>query len=388
MLTSFEKDVISIINAGLSGATPIVSNEFDIKRLYNFSKSMQITPLVVAGLERVDGAFESDDGKRLVKSAIACSFYSDMQDYEITAIKKHFDEIGIEYVLLKGTVLRELYPRKEMRLMSDADILIKEEQYAKISEVMTSLGYTEKLESDHEFVWNKNGKINIELHKRLIPSYNKDYYAYFGDGWDLATVRDGSEWKMSHEDCFVYVFVHYAKHYRDGGIGVKHVCDFYIFIKKYPNLDWNYIENELEALQLLRFWQNTKTLIGVWFEGLECDERSEFLTHKIFSGNAYGTAEAHLISQGLKISKKSKNVRVKRLFMSTFPAYSTMQQNYRYLRKAPFLLPFAWCCRWIGIIFHPKKFLEQKKKLRTLSSDNISNYQNELDYVGIDFNFE
>lgn len=388
MLTSFEKDVISIINAALSGGAPTLSGELDLRRLYGFSKAMQITPLIVAGLEHTSGAFDSDDGKRLVKSAVAYSFYSEMQDYEITTIKKHFDAAGIEYLLLKGTVLRSIYPRKEMRLMSDADILIKEEQYAKISDIMTSLGYTEKLESDHELVWNKDGKVHIELHKRLVPSYNKDYYAYFGDGWRLATVRDGSEWKMSPEDCFVYIFVHYAKHYRDGGIGVKHVCDFYLYMNKYPSLDWKYIEKELSSLQLLRFWQNTKKLIDVWFGGYECDEKSAFLTHKIFSGNAYGTAEAHLLSQGLKISKKSKNVRMKRLFMSIFPSYSTMQQKYRFLRKAPFLLPFAWGCRWISILFHPKKFAEQKKKMQTLSNENITSYQNELDYVGIDFNFE
>ncbi len=388
MLTSFEKDVISIIGAALDGGVPTLSGELDFKRLYGFSKSMQITPLVVAGLEKVDGIFESDDGKRLVKSAIAYAFFSDMQECEIASIKKRFDEAGIEYLLLKGTVLRQIYPRKEMRLMSDADILIKEEQYSKISEIMTSLGYTENFESDHELVWNKENKFHIELHKRLVPSYNKDYYEYFGDGWRLATVQDGSEWKMSDEDCFIYTFVHYAKHYRDGGIGVKHVCDFHLYLKKYPNLDWKYIENELAALQLLRFWLNTKTLVDVWFNGLECDEKSAFLTHKIFSGNAYGTAEAHLLSQGLKISKSSKNVRIKRLFMSAFPEYSTMQRHYRFIRKAPFLLPFAWVCRWVWILFHPKKFVEQKRKLQTLSNGNISNYQAELDYVGIDFNFD
>lgn len=388
MLTLFEQDVINIIGAALNGGTPTISSELDLKRLYGFSKSMQITPLVVAGLEKADGAFDSDEGKRLINSAISLTFYSEMQDFEIATLKKSFDEAKIEYLLLKGTVLRDIYPRKEMRLMSDADILIKEEQYSKISEIMTSLGYVEKLESDHELVWDKNGKIHIELHKRLVPSYNKDYYSYFGDGWKLATIKDGTEWKMSPEDCFVYIFVHYAKHYRDGGIGVKHVCDFYLYMKEYPNLDWKYVEKELDALKLLGFWQNTKTLVDVWFNGRECDEKSAFLTHKIFSGNAYGTREAHLLSEGVKLSKKTKNVRIKRLFMSAFPAYGTMQQYYRFLRKAPFLLPIAWGFRWIGIIFHPKKFIEQKRKLQTLSNDNISNYQAELDYVGINFNFE
>ena len=54
---------------------------------------------------------------------------------------------------------------------------------------MQNLGYSEGSESDHELIWRKGNKILIELHKRIIPSYNKDYYAYFGDGWQLATQK-------------------------------------------------------------------------------------------------------------------------------------------------------------------------------------------------------
>jgi len=50
---------------------------------------------------------------------------------------------------------------------------------------MADLGYEELYESDHELVWNHD-LMRIELHKRLIPSYNKDYYQYYGDGWQLA----------------------------------------------------------------------------------------------------------------------------------------------------------------------------------------------------------
>ena len=70
---------------------------------------------------------------------------------------------------------------------------------------MESLGFAEKLESDHELIWQKPSAY-IELHKRLIPSYNQDYYAYYGEGWNLAKKCDGTRYSMTDEDQMIYLF--------------------------------------------------------------------------------------------------------------------------------------------------------------------------------------
>ena len=74
---------------------------------------------------------------------------------------------------------------------------------------MVDLGFVQGSESDHEYVW-KSKSLLLELHKCLIPSYNKDYYAYFGDGWGKAVLCEGSKYRyeMSKEDQFVYLFCH------------------------------------------------------------------------------------------------------------------------------------------------------------------------------------
>ena len=125
-------------------------------------------------------------------------------------------------MLLKGTLLKEMYPKKELRAMGDADILIKTEQYDKIKPIMQGLGFEERTESDHELIWRKP-QLLLELHKKLIPSYNKDYYAYFGDGWQLGKPNSNfpHRFEMSDEDQMIYLFTHFAKHYRDAGIGIR-----------------------------------------------------------------------------------------------------------------------------------------------------------------------
>ena len=254
---------------------------------------------------------------------------------------------------------------------------------------MVELGLEEKYESDHELVWAK-GDYTIELHKRLIPSYNEDYYAYFGDGWKLVSIIDEEtkECRMSIEDQFIYSFVHYAKHYRDGGIGVKHVTDFYVFMEKNPNMDFEYIENELEKLHLLKFWKNTKKVLDVWFNSEEGDELTDFMTAKIFNSGAYGKVEEKIQADALRTSGSGKNARKRKTLSLIFPSLSDMKLKYKVLKKAPILLPFMWMVRWIEAIFTPSKVKAQKKRLDMISQEGVNKYQNELEYVGLSFDFE
>ena len=388
MLNSFEKNILALVKSSLDGTVPKISEGLDLEVVYDFSQKMQMTPLLYYGIEKIPGAFDTMAGKKFFKSLISYSYICQLQNDEIKKVLSGFDAQGIDYLPLKGVSLRGLYPHMEMRLMSDADILIKPKQYKKIKSVMLENGYKKAVESDHEYVWEKKN-IHIELHKRLVPSYQKDYNAYFGDGWRFAHLdkNGGSAYSMTKEDELIYVFSHYAKHYRDAGVGIKHVLDIFVYLKTYKNLDVEYIEKELEKLQLLEFWKNTIKLLDVWFNNAECDEVSAFMTHKIFSGAAYGTSEAFATSRGVMMSKTTKNVKQKSFLTSVFPSYSNMKQAHKYLKPLPFLLPFSWVIRWVAIILNPKRIKRKKKNLDRISSQNLEKYQSELNYVGLDYNF-
>ena len=193
---------------------------------------------------------------------------------------------------------------------------------------------------------------------------------------------------MSAEDDFIYNFIHYAMHYRNGGIGVKHVTDFYVIMQKNPALDFEYIERELDKLGVLQFWKNTKRLLDVWFNSAESDDISDFLTTKIFNSGAYGTAEGKMNSEAVRISGSAKSAKLKVIMNVIFPTYKAMCQKYPFLKKAPVLLPFMWVFRWIVTLFQPSKIRAQKRNVDILSRESINNYHDELRYVGLDLNFE
>ena len=43
--------------------------------------------------------------------------------------------------------------------------------------------------------------------------------------------------EMSAEDEMIYIFTHYAKHYRAAGVGIKHILDLWVYKLYKPELD-------------------------------------------------------------------------------------------------------------------------------------------------------
>lgn len=383
--------IINLVKSALTDETVSMPENFDWDLALKLGKKHQILPMLHVGVLNSELNVPAELMKKLEITTYANIVVSQKQLYAIDEICKVFSENGIDYMPLKGSVLKHIYPKPELRPMSDADILIRVEQHDKIRPLMTELGFTETIESDHEFVWNKDSILQIELHKRLIPSYNKDYYEYYGDGWRLARQADNFRYEMRHEDNFIYIFTHYAKHYRDGGIGIRHITDIYVLSTAYPELDYNYIEEELKKLQLLEFYKNTKHTLDVWFDGDTPDAMSDFITSKIFGSGSYGTQNAKLLSAAVKTSGSDVNeANVKRSLLKSklFPPHKVMAARYKCLEKHPSLLPLMWVVRAVHMPFRKGRLKANIETAKATAPDKVIAYRDELDAVGLKFNFE
>ena len=390
-MNSQQLDVIKLIESALTGRKHILFETIDFDKVFSIAKKHQITVMMYYGLLNCGVDPNSSIMQQLFMLTCQNVAVSEQQMYFLGQIFSEFDNNQVDYMPLKGTLLKEMYAKPEMRSMGDADILIKEEQYEIIKPIMENLGYTHKVESDHEFVWDKKGS-HIELHKRLIPSYNKDYYFYFGDGWKLAKVKEGTKFLMTDEDQMIYLFTHFAKHYRDAGIGLRHIVDLWVYRNAKPDLNEDYIKTELEKLQLYDFYLNIVKTLSVWFEGQEPDEKTDFITNVIFSSGVYGTNDAHILSEAVKISKthgKAENVIKQKYMQLMFPPLSSLKQKYPFLVKAPFLLPVMWVVRILTVLlFKADRIKYNQEKIDKMNQENIDTYQQALNFVGLDFNFK
>ena len=392
MLDSLMIGVIALVKSALTNEKIPLPEDFSILEAAKISTKHRIESLIYYGA--VNCGIQKDEPvmKKLFRSVCAALFVSENQLREIERVFLSFEENSIEYMPLKGLVLKELYPKKDMRSMSDADVLICVEQYPKIKEIMLSLGFSEKIESDHELIW-ESPLLTLELHKRLIPSYNEDFFAYFGDGWQLAkkSNENKTRYEMSKEDEYIYLLTHFAKHYRDGGVGIKHVADFFVFLQNFSQIDRNYTAVQLDKLHLSFFEENVMKTLDFWFGNGKEDDRVDLITSVVFNSGAYGTYENHLIAQATKESKilgSAKKARRKEYMNLVFMPYSSMCKRYPVLIKAKILLPVFWFFRGIEALLNRRKMISAHyNDVRYKTDDRVSEYKQMLDFVGLSFNF-
>ena len=142
---------------------------------------------------------------------------------------------------------------------------------------------------------------------------------------------------------------------------------------------------------LYDFYLNICDTLEYCFEGGKLTDKAEFILNNIFSSGAYGTREAGRLSDAVKMSK-GKTVRgawIKKIIKIACPPYKTMTERYSVLKKVPVLLPIFWIVNWFEILlFRRKNIKKRTDEIRSLSVDKIENYQQGLNFVGLDFNFE
>lgn len=389
-MEEFKRNLVSIIQAAFSGKAFDVSPDFNWENAIRVANKHAIVPIVYYG------ALACRDSKKekymdiLHRLTLMNTMVSTRQMYEIVQIEKEFEAENISYMPLKGAILKKIYPKPEMRTMGDADILIKLEQYPKVKSIMEQRGFAFQHETDHELVWKK-ATLYLELHKSVMTSYNKDFYRYFGTGWEIAkNIPNSSRYEMSPEDFYIYAFVHFTKHYRISGIGIKHLIDLWVYTNAHPQLNWTYIENELEKMHLSEFHVNVRRTIDVWFNGDEETDVTDLITNVIFNSGQYGSAEMAIVNRSLQNGRDSAlQIKVARVFRCVFLPYSSMKEKYPILNNLPILLPVMWVVRCFEVLFRDKArlngFLSRAKQI---DNTQINENRQALNAVGLDFDID
>lgn len=385
-----QKGLLTLIRCAITNQAAALPEGFNLEGTHSQSKYHEIIPLVYEGAMLCGISKKTPTMNALFQDY--CRYYlrSEEQMKAISRIYEAFDANGIEYMPVKGCNMKPRYPKPELRVMGDADILIRMEQYSKIIPVMENLGFEATQESDHEYIW-RSKELYLELHKRLIPSYNQDFYSYFGDGWRLAKEQHGCRYSMLPEDEFIYLFTHFAKHYRDGGLGCRQVVDLWIFRRTFPDLDEAYIGSELKKLQLFEFYNNILHLISVWFEDGQPEEMTDFISDFIFQSGTWGTAQSHVLSNEVKnkkIAGSAKGGKFRTVCTVLFPTALSMQREFPVLKTAPYLRPVLWPVHWgRTLLFRREAIKKRFNQWNAASADEINTYQQALNYVGLDFHF-
>lgn len=390
-MDALQRGIITLLRSGLTGEKLSLPEGFDLEEAYPILCAHQVHTLAYEGAVCCDVSKLLPEMKELFQRYCQCIVHSERQMQAVERVFGAFEANGIEYLTVKGCHMKKLYPKPELRLMGDADVLIHVSEYAKISAVLCELGYQEVSESEKDYGWT-SPELFMEIHHKLIGSSDQDFYRYFGDGWKLAKPVSGVCHALSPEDEYLYLVMHLAKHYRNGGIGLRHVTDLWVYRRAYPGMDESYILKGLREIHLADFHQNLWRMIKVWFEGYPEDDVTAFMTDVIFRSGSWGNSEKSKLSVALRNKNATGSVtggKIKRIWNGFFPPYGVMWQKYPILKKHPALLPVFWPVRWAtAVLFRRDNLRRQYEELQLANLDAIQIYQQALNYVGLDFHFE
>lgn len=298
-----------------------------------------------------------------------------------------FDDAGIDYMPVKGAVIKGLYPCPEHRVMVDVDMLIRPEQYEQIVQLLPSVGLREEGNCDYEYTW-KSPELMLELHRCLVASHVQDYYDYYRDSWRLARKNEsGSGHHLGAEDHYVYFFVHFAKHYRNGTICAKDICDFQVWRQRHPGMDEAYILRQMQQLGLADFYRHMTELLDSWFRGSPAGEVTELITRSAFRGGVHEdfnqSAADNVMRRHAGRTDPLWKMKLKWLRRALFPTRVSMTYHYPVLKKYPVLLPGCWVLRWFRAL-HERDRLKRGMIVMNMDGDKLSEYDAHMAKVGLE----
>lgn len=387
-MNAIQQGILALIRSAITGASQPLPEDFRLEDAEECIVSQQVAGLayeggVLCGLPKSDPTMV-----RLFQRYYQAMLRSNQQLQALEQVFAAFEENGIDYLPIKGCNVKALYPKAAMRTMGDADVMIRFSQYEAIRPLMQQLGYTEMPEYHHELPWDSKA-LHLELHRSLMPGFHTQEYRHFSDAWQKAIHTHGSRYDLSCEDAFEYLFVHYAKHYRSGGIGIRQPIDLWVWQRTYPSMDMAQVRSSLADIGMLEFFDNTQAMLCSWFEDAPATDKTDFMTDYIFASGAWGQMENRQKSAGLlKARQAGSAARGRRQYFwdAIFPPLSFMKKRYPVLGKAPWLLPVLWPVRWVtALLFRRYNIRNYHSGLNNASDEKIESFEQSLTYVGLDF---
>lgn len=319
---------------------------------------------------------------------------------ELCHITKTFENQSIDYLILKGVGISEIYPEPYTRVMGDHDILVKPKDFKAAIEALKTLNYTvdEETTTFKDVTLYKEGQIMIELHHAILRSDEENFAEQFTDALWLSAVKCdlmcGSINLPNPEMHFRYITLHMMKHLKGMGFGLRHLLDFKYFALAH-NID---LEKQLDFFSTIDYGTFYRAIATICHYDLKMKIESEaWLFPK---ENAVVRILAEYIAEIGVFGRESEKININRHFerfknavksdrkfkifiSSLFPSRVLLTEHYQYAVKSKWLLPVAWGHRFIRMVSSNEIRLKEKLFFFTKDEQNMAEVAYMMESLGL-----
>ncbi len=257
-----EKAVLALISRALFGATVELDAHIGLNAVFKEACNQSVFALIYCNLteaekERIPIA-EQEKWKIQLYMHIAKMEQLLYEQKDVLAI---LSENHIPVAILKGSTCAANYPDPTIRAMGDIDILVSPDEQRRAVKLLQKNGYSEILDEKHHCHFTvRKGNISVEVHKEpngLFMNENTEIKAkfdeFFADALDNIKMR-GDYPMLSDKHQAVVLILHKLEHFTLGGLGLRQLCDWAVFVQNRmtPTL-WSELEPLLASFGLLTF---------------------------------------------------------------------------------------------------------------------------------------
>lgn len=353
-----------------------------LKDIIKLASKHDIAHLVALGI--LNNSLADEETKTQLQQITFRAVYRyEKLNYELKQVCDALEKAEIPFLPLKGSVIRKYYPEPWMRTSCDIDVLVQQKNLrAAVSYLVENLKYTEHEQNSHDISLFSPSGNHIELHFDLVEDYISDSSSkILADVWNVVTVKENCSYHYEMPDDMFYFYhvAHMAKHFENGGCGIRPFIDLLI-LDNLREVDHKKRDNLLEQGNLLKFANAARKLSRIWLSNEPYDLVSKQMEDYILRGGVYGNNENRITVQ-----QQKKGGRFKYVLSKIFIPYDVIKFHYPILQKYRWLTPFMEVRRWCKLIFcgHLKRTAKEIRYNNHITNDEAADVQNFLDSIGL-----
>ena len=328
------------LGMGVSDESVAVDQE-EGNRLLEISKRHCLVPIIYRGLQEASVA--EDILKQFDISNIKSISKSVVLDAQTKTLCSIFETAQIPYILLKGSVLKYLYPESTMRTSGDIDILVREIDIDKaIEAIREETDFITGARNYHDVSMHTDG-IVLELHFSLKENMS-NVDTLLEKAWEYAAPKEGCfQQEFTPEFQIFHVLAHMSYHISHGGLGIRPFLDLWLLCNK-TNFDNEKLRTLLTISGLLKFYEKSLSLVNSWMTGNSLLEDLVPLEEFCFSGGVFGTRINAALAESRNRDKKEY------IFKRLFVNREYLEGLYPNLKNKTILLPYYQIKRWFRLV--------------------------------------
>lgn len=237
ILSDEQQLMLGLLKKSLWDISFELASSTSFQLLPQIAKEQGVTSFVYDGARRTGITIPDEIEQQWRKHITASIFQNERLLMAQDAVLRSFERTNIPVAVLKGSSAARYYPQPELRALGDIDLLINKNDIPTARELLLHEGYKENAhEHDFHISFSKKG-VTLELHEQVtvFPDTPGGQAAQeiakgFLEHLDIGSMCGYDFPVLSRTDQALSLLLHIVRHMFEGGIGLRQLCDWMVFV--------------------------------------------------------------------------------------------------------------------------------------------------------------